>query len=77
MRPRRISKLLPAACWLTLIALSLFVWSVLDPRPIPVMLAMSLGQVFGTLATAMYLMALLLDLSRARVLSDTRKPEDS
>ena len=40
------------ACLLALFALALMVWSVLDPRPVPVMLAMSAGQVLGTLSLA-------------------------
>lgn len=40
---------------LTLIGLALMVWSMLVPTPLPVMLAMSVGQVVGTAAFAIYL----------------------
>ncbi len=69
MKSKRSSRLL-LSCWLTLIALGLFVWSVLDPDPIPVMLAMSVGQVLGTIATLSFLSVLVTDLIAARVLGD-------
>ncbi len=40
-------RILAAACVLALVALALIVWSLLDPRPIPVILAMSLAQGLG------------------------------
>ncbi len=60
----RPTSLLRAASVLTLLALALMVWSMLDPTPLPVMLAMSLGQVFGTFAFAMYGIAVYKDLRR-------------
>lgn len=39
---------------LTLIALVLMVWSILAPTPLPVMVAMTVGQALGTLAFAIY-----------------------
>lgn len=50
----------------TLIALALMVWSMLDPTPWPVMLAMSLGQALGTLAFMLYGLAVYKDLRRIR-----------
>jgi ABC-type nickel/cobalt efflux system permease component RcnA len=35
------------ACSFALLALALIVWSLLDPRPIPVIVAMSVGQAIG------------------------------
>ncbi len=58
--------LLRGAAILTLIALALMVWSMLDPTPMPVMLAMSLGQVLGTVAFALYGIAVWKDLRRIR-----------
>jgi hypothetical protein len=49
---------------LTIVALGFMVWSMLDPTPLPVMLAMSVGQVFGTLAFALYLAVVIRDLRR-------------
>jgi len=46
----------------TLVALGLMVMGIVFPRPILLVLAMSLGQLFGTLSLALYLLAILLDL---------------
>ena len=59
-----MKKLLIASCCLTLLGLALMVWSVLQPTPLPVMLAMSLGQVIGTAAFAAYGLAVVLDVRR-------------
>lgn len=61
------------ACWMTIAALAMFVWSVIDPGVIPVMIAMSVGQVLGTLATMLFLWVVLSDLRRARVLDRERR----
>lgn len=50
----------------TLLAIALMVWSVFQPTPMPVMLAMSVGQGLGTGAFALYGLAILIDLRRAR-----------
>jgi hypothetical protein len=60
------SSLVRAAAVLTLLALALMVWSMLDPTPLPVMLAMSFGQVLGTIAFALYGLAVYKDLRRIR-----------
>jgi hypothetical protein len=57
-------RFLRAAAVLTLIALALMVWSVLQPTPMPVLLAMSLGQVFGTAAFGMFGYVVLRDVRR-------------
>ncbi len=61
-----MKKLLLGASALTLLALALMVWSVFQPTPMPVMLAMSLGQALGTGAFAMFGLAILIDLRRSR-----------
>lgn len=58
--------LIRAAAVLTLFALALMVWSMLDPTPLPVMLAMSVGQLIGTLAFSLYGLAVYKDLRRIR-----------
>jgi hypothetical protein len=65
---RWIRRLLTAACVLCLLGLASMVWSVLDPRPIPVMFAMSVGQGLGILSFLAYVASILLDLRRRRVL---------
>ena len=59
-------RLLRTAAVLTLLALALMVWSMLQPTPLPVMLAMSVGQGIGTLAFALYGYVVIADLRRAR-----------
>ena len=46
----------------TLVSLGLMVMGIVFPRPILLVLAMSLGQLFGTLSLALYLLAIALDL---------------
>lgn len=53
------------ACIWSLVALGLIVWSLVDPKPIPVIVAMSVGQAIGTLALLLFVGSVLLDL-RAR-----------
>jgi peptidoglycan/LPS O-acetylase OafA/YrhL len=50
------------SCALALLALALIVWSLLDPRPIPVILAMSVAQAIGTLSFAAFLVVVVRDL---------------
>ncbi|MEO8706917.1 MAG: hypothetical protein ABI867_43220 [Kofleriaceae bacterium] len=59
-------RLLRGAAVLTLFALGLMVWSMLDPTVLPVMLAMSLGQLLGTFAFLLYGIAVLRDVLRLR-----------
>ena len=46
----------------TLVSLGLMVMGIVYPRPLLLVLAMSLGQLFGTLSLALYLLAIVLDL---------------
>ena len=66
MNPLRFRRLLSAACVLSLIALALIVWSLFDPRPIPVVAAMSIGQAIGTLSFLAFGYVVVADL-RARL----------
>ena len=51
---------------LTLVGLAFMVWSLLKPSAMPVILAMSIGQMFGTIAFALFGYAVLLDVLRIR-----------
>lgn len=73
MRPSDPLRLARVAALFTLPSLALMAWSVISPRPIPVVLAMTLGQVIGTAALALYALAIILDLRRARVLGKPRR----
>jgi hypothetical protein len=72
----RIARLLWASAILTLIALALMVWSVVQPTPLPTIVAMSLGQLVGTAAFALYLLAIVIDL-RHDARMRRRRPVDS
>ena len=63
---RNVPRLVDIACVLALAGLGLMVWSVLDPRPVPVFIAMSLGQAAGTLSLVLFLVALVLGLTRGK-----------
>lgn len=52
------------SCVLALLGLALMVWSQVDPRPIPIVVAMSTGQVIGTLSFALFGWVVLSDLRR-------------
>jgi len=52
------------ACGLALMGLALLCYSVLFPKPLPVILAMSAGHVLGVAAFFTYLLAIVLDLAR-------------
>jgi hypothetical protein len=58
--------LLVIASILTLCALALMVWSLLVPTPMPVMVAMSAGQVLGTAAFGAYGYVVIKDVLRLR-----------
>ncbi len=64
MTPRTMLVLRLAAV-LTLVGLALMVWSLLQPTPLPVMLAMTVGQGLGTLAFAAYLVIVIGTLRRS------------
>jgi hypothetical protein len=63
MTPRKV-KLLRVSAVLTLFGLGFMVWSILRPTPMPTILAMSLGQLIGTSAFAIYLFVVILDIRR-------------
>lgn len=66
LRITHVSIWLRISAVLTLIALALMVWSVLVPTPLPVMLAMTVGQGLGTAAFGIFGLVVLKDLTRAR-----------
>ena len=65
MKTRQYPRVLGVSCILALVALALMVWSVLEPTPVPVLVAMSAGQVLGTISLAMF---------GAVVIADMRQP---
>ena len=61
-----MTRLLRISVLLTIVGLALMVWSMLQPTPMPVILAMSLGQAAGTLAFGLYGYVVIADLRRDR-----------
>ena len=59
----------------TLVAVGLMVMGIVFPRPLLLVLAMSLGQFFGTLSLALYLLAIVLDLQGMGTEDDTSAME--
>lgn len=59
IRIPRTQTLLRVSAILTLLGLGFMVWSVLEPTPMPVILAMSVGQGLGIAAFAIYLFVVL------------------
>jgi hypothetical protein len=65
MSPGRVRQCLVVACVCALGALALMTWQIVDPSVWPVMVAMSVGQVLGTLSFAVFGYVVLADF-RAR-----------
>lgn len=64
--PTSRSFLCRVSAGLALVGLAFVVWSVLDPSPIPVIAAMSIGQGFGILSLGVFTAAVVVDLVRQR-----------
>ncbi len=75
MRHSQIKKLTYLSAAATLGAVGLMVLSVLSPKPIFLVLAMSVGQGLGTISLASYLLAIALDLQVAGALVDNVEEE--
>ena len=58
-------RLLIVSCVLGLIGVVLMSWSLFDQGWIPVMMAMSVGQLIGTLSFGLFLLVVVVDLRRA------------
>jgi len=76
----RTTRVLFIACACALAALALMSWQLFDPRPLQVIVAMSVGQVLGTSSFLCFLYVVGQDLRPARkaardVLDDHRKRE--
>jgi peptidoglycan/LPS O-acetylase OafA/YrhL len=76
-RSTRREKALRIASVLALLALVLMVWSVLDPRPAPVLIGLSVGQGIGTLSFVLYLLVVAADLRIKRRLAREEAPPSS
>jgi tetrahydromethanopterin S-methyltransferase subunit E len=61
---KSVTRLTRLACWLALAGLATMSYSIISPRPLPVIFAMSVGQGIGILAFLCYLLAVVLDVGR-------------
>jgi hypothetical protein len=67
VKHNQVKKLVFLSGVATLAALGLMVVSIVSPKPIYLVLAMSLGQGLGTISLALYLLAIVLDLQGTAV----------
>jgi hypothetical protein len=65
LRSKSVTVLTRTACWLALIGLAVMSYSIISPRPLPVIFAMSVGQGIGIFAFLCYLLAVLIDVGRS------------
>ena len=71
---RSIGQLTRVAAVLALLALAIMVSSIVHPRPLLVVFAMSVGHVIGGAAFACYLIAVLVDVARSNPQADSAAP---
>jgi hypothetical protein len=64
LRGKSVMALTRTACWLALAGLAAMSYSIVSPRPLPVVFAMSVGQGIGILAFFCYLLAVVIDVGR-------------
>jgi len=64
LRKRSVLTVVRAACWVGLVALAIMAASIIYPAPLPVIFAMSVGQVIGIIAFLCYLFSILMDIIR-------------
>jgi hypothetical protein len=62
----RRGKVLRIACYFALLAIALMCWAVLDPRPLPVVIAMSVGQAIGTVSLGVYIVVVFVEIRNER-----------
>ena len=67
MKIRSYERTLSAACVAALAAIALMVWSLFVPTPMPVLVAMSAGQVLGTISLLAFLGVVAADMRRAHL----------
>jgi len=66
MTEQRAARMLRVSAAMTLVGLAFMLWSLVKPTAMPVVLAMSVGQLVGTLAFAMFGWVVFSELREAR-----------
>jgi hypothetical protein len=74
MTPARARRWLVASCVCALGALALMTWQLFDPRVVPVIVAMSVGQVLGTASFVVYVYVVIADFRHTRRRGQTDPP---
>jgi hypothetical protein len=74
LEKRSVRRLTRTAAGLALVALAIMALSIVWPRPLLVIMAMSVGHVIGAAAVVCYGLAVLLDVSRSRPPPDSLRP---
>ena len=74
MSRARAERFLRLAAVLALAGLALMVWSMLDPRPAPVLVAMSIGQGLGMTSLLLSAVVVIADARRAARRADDEEP---
>jgi hypothetical protein len=77
LRKPKLRVALVASCTLTLAGLGLMVWSLVDPRPIPIMVAMSAGQTLGIVSLLLFGWVVISDLRRGGSIIPPEEPPKS
>jgi hypothetical protein len=73
---RSVTHLTRLAGGLTLVALAIMVYSVLVPRALPVMLAMSVGHAVGIAGFGCFFLAVVIDATRSKSQTSVPPPAD-
>lgn len=60
----QLRRLVDVACVAALVGLAAMTWAIVDPRPVPVFVAMSAGQVIGTFSLFLFLVTLVAGVTR-------------
>ncbi len=71
-----VPRLTRMAAVLALLGLAVIAFSIVVPRPLPVIFAMSVGHVIGGAAFVCYLLAVLLDAYRSSVVKESRRRDE-
>jgi hypothetical protein len=64
LQKHSVVSLIRLACYVALVGLAVMAASILYPAPLPVIFAMSVGQVIGIVAFLCYLLSILMDIVR-------------
>ena len=64
LRKYSVINLVRLACWVALVGLAVMAASILDPSPLTVIFAMSVGEAIGIVAFLCYLLSILMDIVR-------------